>query len=85
MPKAIKEALAGEADGAMQDGGEEPSARLPRMLPRDICDVERKCALCQAQVQHDCERCGGSIPASEMMTSPYCSYCQHMYAKMLAE
>jgi DNA-directed RNA polymerase subunit RPC12/RpoP len=36
----------------------------------------------------ECERCGNEIPWEEMYQatdSNYCSYCEHMYQKMLAE
>ena len=83
--KAIKTALAGEAYNAMRDGGDEPYTDCPECYQKTYIMAERKCALCNAEAQHICERCGLGIPASEMMSSPYCGYCQYMYEKMLDE
>jgi len=84
-PKAIKAALEGEAYSAMKDGGDDPYTDCPECGLEAYVMSEHKCANCQAEAQHDCERCGAEIPASEMMCSPYCGYCQYMYEKMLTE
>ena len=85
VPKAVKAALAADAYLSVTDGGDEAYTDCPECYEATYIMSERKCALCQAEAQHDCERCGTDIPASEMMSSPLCGYCQYMQAKMLAE
>ena len=85
VPKAIKFALAGAAYNSMKDGGDEPYTECPECYQTTYVMSEQKCALCHAEAQHDCERCGADIPASELVSSPYCGYCQYMYEKMLDE
>ncbi len=85
VPRAIKLALEGDAYSAMKDGGDDPYASCPECGADAYVMSERRCALCHAEAQHDCERCGSDIPASEMGSSPMCGYCQYMYEKMLSE
>lgn len=85
VPKAIRSALEGDAYSAMKDGVDEPYTDCPECGEEAYVMSERKCALCQAEAEHECERCGTDIPASEMVSSPMCGYCQYMYDKMLAE
>lgn len=85
VARGVKAALAGAAYSAMRDGADDPYTECPECYGTTYVMSEHKCALCQAEAQHECERCGGGIPASEMMSSPYCGYCQYMYEKMLAE
>ena len=85
VPKAIRSALEGEAYSSMKDGGDDPYTNCPECGEEAYVMSERKCALCQAEAQHECERCGNDIPASEMISSPMCGYCQYMYEKMLSE
>jgi hypothetical protein len=85
VPRAIKEALAGKAYSAIRNGGGEPYTECPECYQQTYVMSERKCALCNTEAQHECERCGHDIPASEMMSSPLCGYCHYMYEKMLDE
>lgn len=83
VPKAIKAALDGDTYLAMKDGGDEPYTQCPECGEETYVMTEQRCALCRESVQHECERCGCEIPASELASSPLCGYCQHMYEKML--
>jgi hypothetical protein len=85
VPKAVESGLSREAYSSSREGGDSPYATCPECGEDAYVMSERKCALCQQEAEHDCERCGCRIPASEMMFSPSCGYCQHMYEKMLAE
>jgi hypothetical protein len=85
VPRAILAALEGPSYSSMKDGGEDLYITCPECGEETYVIEERQCALCHAQVDHTCERCGCDIPVSELMFSPMCGYCRHMYEKMLAE
>jgi len=42
---------------------------------------EHKCMNCGVTLDHECERCFGKIPPSEIDGSGYCGWCQHQMSK----
>jgi ribosomal protein L37E len=81
VPLAIEEALGQDKYLSYTDGGEDPYTTCPSCLEETYIMEERRCAHCGESVEHDCARCGNEIPASELMCSPLCGYCQHMTSK----
>ncbi len=81
VPKAIASALSGASYEAVKDGGETPYVRCPQCGEKSYVMEERRCALCEYEAEHSCERCGMEIPAEELDSSPFCGYCMHMMNK----
>jgi hypothetical protein len=81
VPRAIEEALGGEAYMAFKDGGDEPYTSCPGCHEESYVMLEQKCAHCGHSAEHTCQRCGNEIPASELMCAPLCGYCEHMMSK----
>jgi ribosomal protein L37E len=79
--RAIAVALDAEAYSAAKDGGESPVVRCPECGQEAYVMEERRCAACGNEAEHTCARCGNEIPAEEMLSSPFCGYCQHMMNK----
>lgn len=81
IPKAISSALSMASYGAAKDGDETPYVRCPECGQKTYVIDERRCALCEHEAEHTCERCGMEIPAEELDSSPFCGYCLHMMGK----
>ena len=81
IPRALTAALDRQLYIFADDGAEEPLADCPSCYKSTYVMDERRCAYCGHVAAHDCWRCGGSIPASEMSSSPLCGYCEHMMSK----
>lgn len=81
IPIAINEVLGLESYQAMKDGGEEPYSWCPECGSETYIFEEDRCALCGETSTTECIRCGTVIPASEMLSSPFCGYCEHMMNK----
>jgi hypothetical protein len=83
--RAIETVRSAHAYRAYKDGDEEPYIDCPDCGEETYVMSERQCAACGFQAKHKCEQCGCDIPASEMIFSPICGYCQHRKEKILAE
>jgi len=81
IPKAIASALSLASYEAAKDGGETPYVRCPECNKKTYVMEERRCALCEHEAEHNCERCGMQITAVELDSSPFCGYCLHMMNK----
>jgi len=81
VPEAVKSALAGAMYLSHTDGDEEPYTTCPVCGAEAYIMEEQCCALCGESAEHTCGRCGSSIPAGELVTSPLCGYCAHMMSK----
>jgi hypothetical protein len=81
VQKAIAAALSVASYEAAKDGAETPFVRCPECNKMTYVMEERRCALCEHEAEHSCERCGTEIPAEELDCSPYCGYCMHMMNK----
>lgn len=81
IPDAIAEALDWEAHVAMADGADEPYVECPDCGLDTYVYAEGRCAHCGQSMTTECERCGNTIPACEMSSSPLCGYCDHMTSK----
>jgi len=82
IPEAVTKALKEESYIATTDGGESPYAICPNCSLETYIIAEDRCAFCGESAETNCQRCGMRIPACEMSTSPYCSYCYHMMDKI---
>jgi len=81
IPQAVAAALEWESYVAATDGGESPIAECPECGSNAYVMEEGRCAMCGSEAEHECSRCGCSIPASEMSCSPLCGYCEHVMSK----
>jgi ribosomal protein L37E len=81
VPRAIENALGEENYLAYKDGGEIPYTDCPECGAKAYVMDEQRCALCGEAAEHTCARCGGEIPAEELLSSPFCGWCAHMMAK----
>ena len=81
VPAAIESELGGAADMAVKEGGEEPYTTCPNCgADAYVLEDEMRCALCGEEANHQCARCGGAIPSSELGGS-MCGYCEHLISK----
>jgi ribosomal protein S27AE len=78
---AIAGALGQESYLAHKEGGEIPYTICPECGAEAYVMEEERRALCGESVEHTCARCGSSIPAEELSSSPYCGWCDHMMSK----
>jgi hypothetical protein len=85
IPPALHSAHAGERYESMKDGGEDPIGTCP------VCGAEAFhidddiCLVCgETRTYKECDRCQESLGLDEQETG-MCSYCQHMYDKVMAE
>jgi ribosomal protein L37E len=81
IPDAIAEALDWESYVAMTDGDHEPYVECAVCGLETYVYAEGRCAHCGETPTQECERCGTTIPASEMGCAPLCGYCDHMMSK----
>jgi ribosomal protein L37E len=81
VPLAVALALSAEAYSSAKDGGESPYAICPECGAEAYVMEEDRCAVCGNSVERECMRCGESIPAEELDSSPLCGYCSHMMNK----
>lgn len=81
VPEALKIGLGHEAYVAKDDGGDPPVVRCPECNEEAFLTEEWTCALCDAEPDRACARCGTSIPPEELVCAPFCCYCQHMMNK----
>lgn len=84
-PRAIETVRREDSYAANKDGGDEPYIDCPNCGEEAYVMSERKCAACGFHAEHNCEQCGCEIPASEMIFSPICGYCQHRNEKIRDE
>ena len=77
---AVESELGWESYIAVKDGGEEPYTTCPSCGEDTYILEEQRCALCGEEAEHECARCGCSIPSSELGGS-MCGYCEHMMSK----
>src|SRR6266542_316095 len=67
VPSAVECELGAAAYIAVKDGGEEPYTTCPNCGEEAyVLEGEMRCALCGEEANHECARCGCSIPASEL-------------------
>jgi ribosomal protein L37E len=81
VPQAVAYALDDESYRAIKDGGATPYTNCPTCGAEAYVMEEQRCALCGESAEHTCLRCGNSIPAEEMSSSPLCGYCAHISSK----
>ena len=66
---------------SLKDGGEEVTVMCPNCCTDTYVLDEDACVVCGKSMQRQCQRCGATIPASELDGSGYCSWCNHMMSK----
>ena len=81
VPEAVKVALAGAMYLSHMDGDETPYTTCPECSAEAYIMEDECCSLCGESAEHTCVSCGNSIPPSELITSPYCGYCDYMRNK----
>jgi len=80
VASAVESELGWDAYIAVKDGGEEPYTTCPSCGEDTYILEEQRCALCGEEAEHECARCGCTIPSSELGGS-MCGYCEHMMNK----
>lgn len=81
VPKAIAPALRDDAYWATKDGGDTPYVYCPNRSAKTYVVEERRCALCEYEAEHTCQRCGNEIPPEELLSSPFCGWYDYMMNK----
>ncbi len=81
VPKALDQELEWERYVAIKDGGDDPVGECPSCGAEAYVFAEGSCALCGESAVTNCQRCGSTIPASELGSSPVCGYCDYMSSK----
>ena len=66
---------------SMKEGGDAPLIQCPECLRDSYIIEEEYCPICEAKVEHECQRCGIPIPPEEIDGSGYCSYCSYISSK----
>lgn len=66
---------------AIKDGGVPPLILCPECFLESYIIEEQYCPICEAEAEHECQRCGMPIPAEEIDGSGFCSYCAHKMSK----
>lgn len=83
MPAALKIAYAGAAYEAYKDGAPAPIGTCPTCGTDAFHDEDDVCLVCgEGRPYSNCERCAASLSLDEQETG-MCSYCQHMYDKLM--
>jgi len=81
IPKAIAAALGEEMYLSHTDGDETPYVTCPECFKETYVVAEGRCASCEHEAEHTCERCCNDIPPEELGSSPLCGWCVHMMSK----
>ncbi|MBY0488945.1 MAG: hypothetical protein K2R93_03800 [Gemmatimonadaceae bacterium] len=81
IPEALARELAWDEYLAATDGGENPVGDCPDCATNAYIDFENRCARCGSSVNRTCARCNSYIPLSELLSAPYCGYCEHVMSK----
>jgi len=81
VPRAIADGLGGEMYLSVKDGGSEPYTTCPECYHEAYIMAEGNCAYCAHAAEHVCAMCSMGIPASEMLSSPLCGWCQYQLSK----
>ena len=85
MPVAVKVAYAGAAYEAYKDGSPAPIGACPTCGADAFHDEDDVCLVCgEGRPYANCERCDASLSLDEQETG-MCSYCQHMYDKLMSD
>lgn len=83
IPRAISKVLAGEKYMSVKDGAEIPYVICPGCAEEAYVVEEQRCALCGCEVDDSCERCGTTIPPEELISAPYCGWCDNQLQKLM--
>ncbi|HEX6367491.1 MAG TPA: hypothetical protein VF006_01085 [Longimicrobium sp.] len=81
IPSALALAFEWDTYAALKDGGDGPLAECPFCFKETYLLEEGRCLYCGHEAEHECTRCGCTIPPSELTSSPLCGYCDHIMAK----
>ncbi|MFU1555287.1 hypothetical protein ACM3N8_16285 [Aeromonas sp. A04] len=81
----INDYYAGDAYIAATDGGDTPVISCPSCYNDTYVFHEGVCAACGYSANHECSRCGASIPSEEISDGNFCGYCSYMIAKVMDE
>ena len=76
-------AQAGSNDNyaVVTEGSDESVIDCPECGEFALVVSESRCVNCDESFDTECNRCGGSIPPSEIDGSGYCGWCSHMMSK----
>jgi hypothetical protein len=77
----VTEITDGQNYYAIKDGEEPTSRECPECGEFGFIREEMVCAHCGESQKEECDRCGVTIPMSELDGSGYCSYCSHQLSK----
>ncbi len=77
----VSEHYAYDAYLSMTDGGETPIVDCPSCIDGCYIFENAVCASCGYSAEHECQRCGCSIPPEEIGKEIFCGYCLHMINK----
>lgn len=81
IPAAIAHGLEWDAYMAAKEGGDEPYGECPSCSLSTYVFAETRCAYCGESAATECDRCGTTIPTSEIGSAPLCGYCDHVMSK----
>lgn len=63
------------------DGGDVATIDCPECSRHTYVVHEQRCAVCGESAEHECQRCGSTIPPEEIDGSGYCGWCSHMMSR----
>ena len=66
---------------SIKEGGDTPLIQCPECLRDSYIIEEEYCPICETKAEHECQRCGITIPPEEIDGSGFCSYCSYMMSK----
>lgn len=78
---AIEKYFRNENYWSAREGDEPSTIFCPECNHETYIFRERYCVLCETSAIHDCQRCGMTIPSSELDGSGYCGWCSHKMSK----
>ncbi|MDF1659628.1 MAG: hypothetical protein P1U58_18565 [Verrucomicrobiales bacterium] len=65
----------------IKDGGDSIVVICPNCSQETYHYELGMCVSCEESVDHDCDRCGSTIPPEELDYDSLCGYCRHMMSK----
>jgi hypothetical protein len=84
-PSVLRSYYAYSAYQIAKDGGDEELISCPFCDKFGYSMTEEVCLICGEQAIHECSRCGGRIPSSEIDGGSLCGYCRHMWQRVLED
>lgn len=84
LERAIQISTDAEDYYSVKHGGGTLFDVCPECRNRTFCNEEGICYVCEYEIVYEeCERCGNSLSLEEQCFEGLCSYCNHMFEKMM--